>query len=219
MPTLLLVRHGQASFGAADYDVLSERGAEQAAAVHAALAARGVVPATVVSGALRRQTATAEPWGTDPQVDPRWNEYATEDVQRHHASVPASLEHREDAPQLSSRDFQVLLEEALLGWIAAGAGGPADEPWPAFKARCAAALDEAMAGLRSGQTGVVFTSGGVIAACAAGLLGVPDEALVPLNRVAVNGAVTKVVGGRRGSTLVSYNEHAHLEAGALVTYR
>ncbi len=219
MPTLLLVRHGQASYGAADYDVLSERGAEQAAATHEALTARGVRPDALTSGDLRRQRDTARPWGVEPRLDPRWNEYASEDVLRHHATVPASLEHREDAPQLSSRDFQGLLDGALLGWISAGADGPAAEPWPAFRSRCLAALEEAMAGLGSGQTGVVFTSGGVIAAIAAGLLDVPDAALVPLNRVAVNGAVTKVVGGRRGTTLLSYNEHAHLEAGGLITFR
>jgi broad specificity phosphatase PhoE len=69
------------------------------------------------------------------------------------------------------------------------------------------------------RPGVVFTSGGVIAAVAAALLEVPDEALVALNRVAVNGAVTKVVGGRRGTTLLSFNEHAHQDAGGLVTFR
>jgi broad specificity phosphatase PhoE len=219
VPALLLVRHGQASFGAADYDVLSERGAEQAAATREALLARGIRPAAFATGSLRRQADTARPWGVRPRVDPRWNEYASEDVLRHHAAVPASLEHRADAPQLSSRDFQGLLDDALLGWIAAGAQGPADEPWPAFRERCLAALEEAMGDLDSGEAGVVFTSGGVVAAIAAALLGVPDEALVALNRVAVNGAVTKVVGGRRGTTLLSYNEHAHLEAGGLVTFR
>jgi broad specificity phosphatase PhoE len=219
VPTLLLVRHGQASFGASDYDVLSERGARQAAAVHEALVARGVRADRLVTGSLARQRDSAKPWGREPQVDPRFDEYASEDVLTHHAAVPASLDQQAGTPRLSSRDFQALLDEALLGWIAAGDDGPAGESWPAFKRRCTAALADAMGALGSGQTGVVFTSGGVVAACAAHLLGVGDQALVPLNRVAVNGAVTKVIGGRRGTTLVTYNEHAHLEAGGLVTYR
>ena len=39
---ILLVRHGQASFGAADYDQLSPTGHEQSRVLGAALAARGV---------------------------------------------------------------------------------------------------------------------------------------------------------------------------------
>ena len=41
-----------------------------------------------------------------------------------------------------------------------------------------------------------------------------------LNRVAVNTAVTKVISGRRGLTLSTYNEHAHVEGDSrLLTYR
>ena len=40
MSTLYLIRHGQASFGAEDYDVLSALGAEQARALGAYFAAR-----------------------------------------------------------------------------------------------------------------------------------------------------------------------------------
>jgi broad specificity phosphatase PhoE len=83
----------------------------------------------------------------------------------------------------------------------------------------AAALDDAVGGLASGETGLVITSGGVIAACCARLLGVPASAFVAFNHVVVNAAVTKVVHGRRGTSLVSFNEHAHLEPEGLVTYR
>jgi broad specificity phosphatase PhoE len=41
MPTVLLIRHGQASFGAADYDVLSDPGRRQAEIVVASLAGAG----------------------------------------------------------------------------------------------------------------------------------------------------------------------------------
>ena len=42
-----------------------------------------------------------------------------------------------------------------------------------------------------------------------------------LNPVTVNSSVTKVVVGRRGATLVSFNDHSHLEGmdGRLLTYR
>ncbi len=41
---ILLVRHGQASWGADDYDQLSPLGDEQSRVLGAALAARGITP-------------------------------------------------------------------------------------------------------------------------------------------------------------------------------
>jgi len=65
----------------------------------------------------------------------------------------------------------------------------------------------------------VSTSGRVISALSARLLGLPDSAMVAFNHVVVNAAITKVVSGRRGVSLVSFNEHGHLEPDHLVTYR
>ena len=57
---LLLVRHGQASWGSEDYDVLSETGWEQSRLLGKALAARGIVPDVAVQGGMRRHRETAE---------------------------------------------------------------------------------------------------------------------------------------------------------------
>ncbi|HWF53236.1 MAG TPA: hypothetical protein VG223_01350, partial [Solirubrobacteraceae bacterium] len=66
-----------------------------------------------------------------------------------------------------------------------------------------------------------FTSGGVLAAVCIELLGLADDAFTTFNRVTINAGITKVIHGRRGATLVSFNDHSHLErAGTeLVTYR
>lgn len=56
--SLLLVRHGQASFGKTDYDNLSERGHEQAYLLGKSLAARGVRPDRVVCGTMKRHRQT-----------------------------------------------------------------------------------------------------------------------------------------------------------------
>lgn len=224
MPSVLLVRHAQASFGAADYDVLSDRGEQQVEALGAVFEERGTRVDRLLSGSLRRQRDSAKPWlagGRELEVDPRWDEYDSAGVLGAHGSVPASLEQAPggDAPAVSSREFQTVLDEALRGWIAAGAEGAAGEDWPAFRSRAVAALDELVATLGSGETAVVVTSGGPIAALCVALLGLPDEAFVAFNRVAINGAITKLVSGRSGTTLVSFNEHAHLEPAGLVTYR
>ena len=49
MSQVLLVRHGQASWGSDDYDVLSDLGERQSRMLGEALAARGVVPDLVVA--------------------------------------------------------------------------------------------------------------------------------------------------------------------------
>jgi hypothetical protein len=68
---------------------------------------------------------------------------------------------------------------------------------------------------------LVFTSGGVLAAVCVSLLALPESSFITFNRVTVNTGVTKVIHGRRGSTLVSFNDHGHLERAdrSLVTYR
>lgn len=214
MPTLLLVRHAQGSFGSEDYDVLSERGREQALALAAELDRRGVRLDRLLSGSLARQRDTAAAIAAAqelaPAIDPRWDEYDSEGVVARHAASATTPS--------STREFQAILDAALLAWVAGGAG---DGSWPDFRDRVAAALGELTESLGPGQTALVCTSGGPLAAACVALLGLPDEALVPFNRVLVNASVTKVISGRSGATLVSFNEHGYLEGpdGALVTYR
>jgi broad specificity phosphatase PhoE len=228
MPSILLVRHAQASFGGENYDVLSEHGAEQVRALAADLARREVRIDHVVSGSLERQKDTAGPiaeaLGCSVRIDPRWDEYVTADILGHHSDTDISEERRagDDTPPVSSRDFQAILERALHDWIAAGADGPADEPYAAFADRVEGALRDVASGLGSGETALVSTSGGPLAVVCARLLGVPAQTFVAFNRVTINTGITKVTIGRGGTTLVSFNEHAHLEqhpGGSLVTYR
>ncbi len=59
MGTLTLVRHGQASYGAAEYDRLSERGVEQARALGRRWAEARFTPDAIYTGPMRRQLDTA----------------------------------------------------------------------------------------------------------------------------------------------------------------
>jgi broad specificity phosphatase PhoE len=72
-----------------------------------------------------------------------------------------------------------------------------------------------------GQTALIVSSGGAIAALTAALLQLPPEALVAFNHVSINTGLTKVTVGRGGTTLISSNEHAHLDEAdpALISYR
>lgn len=225
IPSILLIRHAQASFGAADYDVLSERGHEQTTALVAGLERRGIRADRVVCGTLRRQRDTAGPCavaaGAELETDGRWDEYDDRGILAHHSAIPAGLEHHAGDAPLSSREFQEILNRALESWIAAGDEGPSQETWPAFERRLAGALEELASELRSGQTALVVSSGGAIAALSARLMGLAPQALITFNHVSINTGITKVTVGRGGTTLVSANEHAHLEEAGpgLISYR
>jgi broad specificity phosphatase PhoE len=237
VPTILLIRHGQASYGADDYDRLSEVGHAQASAVAAELRRRGLTIERIVHGSLARQRETAAPTiaalSLPAVVDPRLNEYDIDEIVSRHTDSAVRTSTGPGGEPVSSREFQQILELGMNAWIDAGDGdeyhdgdGDGDgsdcaETWPAFATRCRGGLSAAATGLTSGSTAVVFTSGGVIAALCCSLLDLGPKTVIALNRVAVNGGMTKVASGRSGLSLVSFNEHGYLEGagGGLVTLR
>lgn len=218
MPSILLVRHAQASYGGADYDVLSELAAYQSRALYAHLPTRGVNGGgvVVVSGPRRRHFETAERVCPDftIETDDRWDEYSADEVLARYGNTNGGVS-LEGQTELSSKEFQKVLDRALVEWIADPSGS-----WPDFRERTTAACRALVDRVPSGGLGIVFTSAGPIAAVAAAMLDA-DSTFVPLNRVQVNTGVTKLVIGRSGTSLVSFNDHTHLELmnPSLVTYR
>lgn len=220
MGAIYLIRHGHVAHRDADYNHLSTNGVDQGAVVGAELLRRKIRFTAARTGSLIRQHETAETvldWLGDRSLakeDPRWNEYDHIDIlSRHGDSAPGMAQ--------DPRGFQAALDAALAGWVAAGDTSPCAETWPSFLARTRAALDDLVATLGKGDNAVVFTSGGVIGTLAGHLLGTPEIGLLRLNRVMVNCGITKVVCGRGGVTLVSFNEHAHVEGRTrrLLSYR
>jgi len=219
MGVILLVRHGQASWGAADYDVLSEAGVEQSRMLGAALAARGVEPTLLLAGSMRRHAQTASAaregagWSLDAEVDPGWNEFDHVQMLEVHGSPEAAAD-----GQLTRQQFDAWFDAAVVTWTTGSQDSEYEEPFHAFTARVEAAFRRTAAGLGSGDVAVVFTSGGPISWVAATLLRGGVDTWTRLNPVTVNASFAKVVVGGRGTTLVSFNEHGHLEP-AHVTYR
>lgn len=214
MGQILLVRHGQASWGAADYDVLSPLGEQQAEVVGRALAhALGDgEPDLLVHGTMKRQQRTAElaagaaGWSVAATLDERWNEMD-------HLAVLAA-QPRDFDGEPDRRQFQAWFEAATTRWASGEHDDEYAESFPAFRLRVRDGL-EALAEI---GTAVVVTSGGPISAVTADLLDADVATYHRLTPVVVNASVTRVVSGRRGLTLVSFNEHAHLPAD-LLTYR
>jgi broad specificity phosphatase PhoE len=225
MPSIVLIRHGQASFGSADYDALSPVGRTQAEAAARELGRNERPVARIVSGSLQRQRETAAPTASllelPAEVDPRLNEYDMDEILACHSDSPVRADARPGAEQVSSAEFQSALERGMRSWIDAGDRSPSTETWPQFATRTRDSLTELASGLPSGSTALAFTSAGVIAALCVSILEVPGERLVALNRVSINGAITLVAAGRSGLSLISFNEHRYLERdpAATVTLR
>jgi broad specificity phosphatase PhoE len=214
---IYLIRHAQASFGARDYDKLSPLGERQASRLRTTLA--DVKPGLVVSGSMRRHQQTASLAGFTAEVDPGYDEFDHQEVilahkpaYKRHALMVADLA-RTGNPK---RAFQEMFTAATQRWIDGGDGYT--ESFEAFSDRSEAAVRRTVERLGTSGTAVVFTSGGPIAAVVSRLLSGGDGLWAKLNPVTINTAITKVVAGRRGLTVVSYNEHVHLGAD-LLTYR
>ena len=222
MSSILLVRHGQASFGAADYDDLSPTGHEQSRVLGAALAARGVRPDLLVTGRMRRHAQTADGvlagagWDAPVEVDAGWDEFDHLQVLAVH-DRPTTVEGESEKAA-----FQRWFEEATRRWTSGAHDEAYDESFAAFTARVGRALDDLADRLGRRGTAVVLTSGGPVAWACASLLA--DEAdartalWLRLNPVSVNTGTSTVVRGARGTTLVSFNAHDHLSPD-LLTYR
>jgi broad specificity phosphatase PhoE len=221
MSQILLVRHGQASWGADDYDVLSPLGEQQSQVLGEALAARGVRPDVVLRGAMKRHRQTAEGaaaaagWGAEVVADDGWNEFDHVQMLSMHPSRYGEGE------EMSRAEFQAWFEEATRRWTGGEYDEDYDESFTAFGDRVDAALRRTVDRLAPNQTAVVFTSGGPISWVAASLLGGSAQVWTQLNPVTVNSSVSKVVVGRRGATMVTFNDHSHLESAGdgFITYR
>ena len=221
MGTLYLVRHGQASFGAANYDQLSPLGVSQCHRLGEYFRAKGRRFEAVISGSLQRQiqsrAAISEglQQAASPLVMPGLNEYDSAAVVK--AIHPGMLA-KADTPELYRAHFR-LLRQGLQAWMA---GQTQPEGMPAYVdwvAGVVAALDH----VRTQCVGDVLmvSSGGPISTVVGQVLGTAPEVTIELNLRIRNSAVTELAFTPKRHMLVTYNTLPHLDDAAYadwVTY-
>jgi broad specificity phosphatase PhoE len=213
MGTLYLVRHGQASLGAADYDQLSDLGRRQCAQLGAWFRAHGVSFDAVFTGTLKRHAqslaAIEGALGALPsaRARPGLDEYDSEAVIRAVHRGPLLPASTADAARAHFR----LLREGLAAWMA-GRAQPQGMPAHAdFVAGIVGTLDEVRANHADGRT-LVVSSGGPISHALGQVLGLGAEATIELNLQLRNSALCELRVSPKRLGLVSFNTLPHLAA-------
>ena len=212
MGTLYLVRHGQASFGADDYDVLSPLGHQQSARLGDYFKFKGIAFDAALTGTLNRQIQTyagiCAGMGTEPAAIqwPGLNEYDS------HAIIEAIHPHKLEKPTSPEmvRDHFRLLKDGLAQWMAGVVSPKGMLSYTDFALGVTGALDH----IRKNCDGNVLlvSSGGPIATAVGHVLGTSPETTIELNLRIRNCSVTEFAFTPKRHMLVTYNTLPHLDA-------
>jgi len=238
MSVLTLIRHGQASFFAADYDQLSAVGERQMHALGEYWARHGVQFDEVYCGPRVRQHRSAElavaacrqagNACTGPQVLEGLDEYDLKGMtsllvhelcRQDPAFAELAQRHLQSETGERLRNFQGLFEPLLLYWQSPAAADLKMETWPAFRARVHRVIRQLQERVGSGQRVALFTSGGFIGSAAQLALAAPDRTALELHWRLRNGSLTEFAFTRDRFSLDTFNTVPHLNDPALWTYR
>ena len=212
MGTLYLVRHGQASFGADDYDMLSPMGQQQSMRLGEYFKHKGITFNAALTGTLKRQRQTfagiCTGLGVELKATP-WtglNEYNGEAVI---ATIHPEKLPKPNSPELYRNHFR-LLKKGLAPWMA-GLTSPVGMPsYIDFVAGVTTALDHIRTNLEGNV--LLVSSGGPIATAVGHVLGTSPATTIELNLRIRNASVTEFAFTPKRHMLVTYNTLPHLDA-------
>lgn len=221
MSEIYLVRHGQASFGAKNYDKLSSLGHQQAVWLGEYFKARSIIFDHIVVGNMVRHKETAEGichgLGLDHKVAdfevmPALNEFNFNDLLRaylrSHAEFSAINNHDPKA-------YFRLLKKATLAWQQGKLVGPIEESWHDFQQRVKNGINlvhQNATQLNNPQANIlVVSSGGVKSLILQHILEFNDEQVMPLNFQIKNTSVSNLFCTSNTLLLKSFNNLPHLD--------
>lgn len=246
MSTLYLIRHGQASYGVANYDRLSPLGVKQAQAIGAALGGSPMHARqldALYTGPLVRQRGTAEHLRAtaaeagrplpEPTILEELSEYPAFELLRHW--VPLLVEENPAFRALSgsgaeSPDTIQLLDRAfdnIIGrWCRGEIETPGVESFADFAARVQRGIERIVRGHGKGARVAAVTSGGVIGVSLRLALDFAHARTLEAGRLVRNASITEFVYRSRDFTwapgdfsLVGFNHVDHLGDLEMITYR
>lgn len=239
MGSLALVRHGQASFFADDYDQLSPLGEQQARLLGEYWLRRGVRFDEVYTGPRVRQIETAALAGEafaragvewpEPKMIPELDEHHVDRMMK--ASIRQIVEEyphvgglladykAAQEPTDKHRTFQLMFEQIVGLWVAGKIGAEGVESWAEFQQRVRGGMKQIVDGERRGRSVTAFSSVGAITVCMQAALDCSDSKALDLGWRVRNASITDFVFSGSRVTLEGFNALPHLDDTALWTYR
>ena len=235
MANLLIVRHGQASFGAENYDQLSPLGQRQADLTGEFLRQVGMRFSAAYSGDLSRQRETGQrvldqlEQAPELIIDSRFNEVQTDE--QIEVMMPLLVERDARFADLvaamdtDTKSFQKIIETVFNYWVSPECDVSGIQSWKDYHGGVVSAFEDAMASAASGTDTAIFTSGGTIATIVGHVLKLTSDRVYEFYEPVFNCSITRIIFNSRKCSLSTFNDvgHLHLMSAQLnerlVTYR
>jgi broad specificity phosphatase PhoE len=240
--TVILVRHGQASFLEQDYDKLCPNGEAQAKLLGEYWSQRGVAFDRVYSGPRARQLETARIVGDafrraglgfpETAVMNEFDEYQAEAVLRE--CLPQLLQVNGEIRELRRayedskasgdsavrrRTFEKLFETVIRKWVAGEVTASGVESWHDFCLRVERGLMQVVRETAPAGNALIFTSAGTIGAAVRRALHLSADDMLQITWMSRNASFTSFLASGERFTLSAFNAHPHLDGDGLLTYR
>jgi broad specificity phosphatase PhoE len=238
--TLYLIRHGQASFGADDYDVLSETGIAQSRLLGTYLAEIGRGFDAVYSGPRQRQRDTASHMRDaaraqgfllpEPVILDDLDEYPFEAIMKRTvanvnakdsalAGLISALGEGAGSVRERRAEYEALFQLIMQRWIEGELELGELESYRAFVARIRRGLASIMEREKRGKTICAISSAGAISISVMAATGVSDDTAFKLGWAMANTAISELRYRDRELSLAGFNALPHVRNMAMVTYR
>jgi len=216
MTTIYLIRHGQASVGTDNYDVLSKTGEAQANVLGQHLANTHIEFDAVYSGALKRQIDTATiatgDTGVPLQIKAEFDEYRHKQIFDKYLPVLARSDAEIHAALTDGSNgvmTQSVFCKLMMAWVEDKIDSTDIESWQQFNQRIADGINHIIE-THPSKTVAIFTSGGVITSIFRNMFTLPPEKTFEMNWNINNAGITSVKHRNDNLTLREYNNISHL---------
>lgn len=214
MSEFYLVRHGQASFGAQNYDKLSSLGIQQSVWLGEYFKQRHIHFDQILAGTLVRHQETAQGICSGLQAEseitvmPELNEFDFERLASAYLHVYPEARPSANAPRA---DFYRLLKKAMLDWAAGRLPDEhLEETWQQFEQRVGQAVAHVRENFHSERV-LIVSSGGAIAMLLSLVLGFGAEQVVNLNLQIKNTSFSHFYFNPKQVRLSNFNNVPHLD--------
>jgi len=239
MAAIYLIRHGQASFGKADYDQLSDKGIAQSELLGKYWQSLPK-PEKIYAGDLLRHGQTLEHFLLGYQskessvtLHSGFNEFNHVDLLacydarwKSFARMAVTVGKQPGANKIFQKEFA----QALERWTCGKHDSDYKESWPQFQNRCITSLKDVIKqelSVKNKQKNkrtndiCIFTSGGVIAVIIQHILGLSNEKALVVNQQLRNTSVTKLLCSGDSLNIDYLNNYGHLtlEGADWATFR